>query len=40
MWGIEVPFDWIRKLTILPCEAGNYDKYYTIAWPYFGIMVA
>jgi Ca2+/Na+ antiporter len=35
-----VPFDWIRKLTIPPCEAAHYDKYFTIIWPYFGIMVA
>lgn len=25
-------------MTILPCEAANYDKYYVIVWPYFGIL--
>ena len=37
---IEFPFDWIRKLTILPCEAQHYDKIFVIIWPYFGILVA
>lgn len=37
---IEFPFDWIRKLTIPPCEAAHYDKWLVIVWPYFGIMVA
>lgn len=37
---IELPFDWIRKLTIPPCEAAHYDKWFVIVWPYFGILVA
>jgi hypothetical protein len=35
---IDFPFVWIRRLTILPCEPHSYDKYYTIVWPYFGIL--
>ena len=42
-WGkfeyiCELPDDWIRRLTILPCSPNRYDKYYTIVWPYFGIL--
>lgn len=32
------PFVLVRKLTILPCQPGEYDKHLTIAWPYAGIM--
>jgi Ca2+/Na+ antiporter len=32
------PFVLVRKLTILPCQPSEYDKYLTIAWPYAGIM--
>ena len=32
-----IPFDYLRKLTMLPCEADNYNKYYTYVWPFFGI---
>lgn len=39
MFITDFPFDWIRRLTILPCQPTEYDKYYTIAWPYCGIMV-
>jgi len=38
MYIIDFPFDWIRRLTILPCKPDEYDKYYTIVWPYFGIL--
>jgi len=38
MFIIDFPFDWIRRLTILPCQPSEYDKYYTIAWPYLGIL--
>jgi len=40
MYITDFPFDWIRRLTILPCQPTEYDKYYTIIWPYFGILVA
>lgn len=33
---IEFPFDWMRKLTILP-TVENYNKYLSWAWPVFGI---
>ena len=36
---LSLPDDWIRRLTILPCQATEYDKWYTIVWPYFGIQV-
>ncbi len=35
---LEFPFDWIRKLTIPPCEQEKYDKNLCIAWPIGGII--
>lgn len=35
---IELPFEWIRKLTIPPCEGEHYDKWLVIVWPWFGIL--
>jgi Ca2+/Na+ antiporter len=35
---VEFPFDWIRKLTIPPCEVQHYDKVLVIIWPFFGIL--
>ncbi len=35
----EFPFEWIRKLTILPCEEEEYDNYLVIIWPFIGIPV-
>lgn len=34
---IDFPFDWLRKLTIPPCEEDHYNHLYTILWPFLGI---
>ena len=35
---VEFPFDWIRKITMPPSEAENYDKHLVIIWPFPGII--
>jgi len=37
---IEFPFEWLRKLTIPPCEPDKYDNLLVIVWPFFGMPVA
>ena len=34
---IDYPFDWLRKLTIPPCEEEHYNHKYTVLWPILGI---
>jgi len=37
---IEFPFEWLRKLTIPPCEIDEYDNYLVCIWPFLGIPMA
>jgi len=36
---IEFPFEWMRKLTIPPCEEEEYDNRLVIIWPLLGIPI-
>lgn len=37
---LEFPFEWIRKLTIPPCEGKHFDKWLNVAWPWLGLPTA
>lgn len=35
---IDIPFNFIRRYTILPCDEEEYNHHYAIWWPFFGIL--
>lgn len=35
---IDIPFHFIRKYTIPPCEVEEYDHHFTVYWPFLGIL--
>ena len=36
---IAIPFYWLRKITMPPCEEEDYNHYLTIIWPIFGVPI-
>jgi len=35
----DFPLNWIRKVTIPPCNEKEYDNYYVMGWPFFSIPI-
>ena len=35
---IDIPFNIIRRYTILPCDEEEYNHHYAIYWPFLGIL--
>ena len=34
---LDLPFEWLRKLTMPPCNEDEYDHKLTIIWPFLGL---
>ena len=35
---LDLPFNYIRRYTILPCDEEEYEHHYSIYWPFLGIL--